>query len=293
MTGGTGFVGSNIVHRAVEAGHEVLTTFRSHRPTGREAYRLDPHLSPHVRAARAYPDSDRLLLERFRHEIPRRVVRRSALLLGLAIVVGACAPSPREATDPFDSVAQLRGHVCGKDMVGTAVVIDRGLLITVAHNVAGARGGLTVTFEDGVGYPATLVGIDIQRDLALLSVPTVERPPIALAETQPGEQGRIIRLRGEGDRAEVPFTDAEPITAVGRNMYDGESDVRRANVRVRATAGAGYSGGPVLNSDGEMTGLVYAAALLEDMTYATAAGEIDLFLASTDPTTEVDTGRCP
>ena len=42
MTGGTGFVGSNIVHQAVSRGHEVLTTFNSYRPTGREPYLLEP-----------------------------------------------------------------------------------------------------------------------------------------------------------------------------------------------------------------------------------------------------------
>ena len=42
MTGGTGFVGSNIVHQALAGGHEVLTTFNSYRPTGREPYRLEP-----------------------------------------------------------------------------------------------------------------------------------------------------------------------------------------------------------------------------------------------------------
>ena len=42
MTGGTGFVGSNIVHQAVEEGHDVVTTFRSYRPHGSEAYALHP-----------------------------------------------------------------------------------------------------------------------------------------------------------------------------------------------------------------------------------------------------------
>ena len=42
-----------------------------------------------------------------------------------------------------------------------------------------------------------------------------------------------------------------------------------------------------------MIGLVYAAARLEDMTYANAAGEIEPFLASVNPATEVDSGRCP
>ena len=142
-------------------------------------------------------------------------------------------------------------------------------------------------------HPLKLVGIDVDRDLALLSVPSTERPAIGFAEPRPAEQGRIIRLRGQGERAEVPFTDAEPITAVGRNIYDEESDVRRANVRVRASVGAGYSGGPVLNSGGQMTGLVYATTRLEEMTYANATAEIDVFLASVDPATEVDPGPCP
>ena len=239
------------------------------------------------------PKPIRLLLERFRLRVLHRIVTAARVLIVLVLVTGACAPSPPESTDPFDSVAQLRGEVCGRPMVGTAVVIGSRLLITAAHNVAGSRRGLTVTFEDGVGHAATLVGIDVDRDLALLSVPTADRPAIVRAAALPGEQGRIIRLRGQGERAEVPFTDAEPVIAVGPNMYDEESSVRRANVRVRAMAGAGYSGGPILNSDDEMAGLVYAAAWFEDMTYANATGEIEVFLASVDPTTQVDSGRCP
>ena len=42
MTGGTGFVGSNIVHQANSGGHDVLTTFNSYRPTGAEPYLLEP-----------------------------------------------------------------------------------------------------------------------------------------------------------------------------------------------------------------------------------------------------------
>ena len=40
MTGGTGFVGSNIVHEAVRSGHEVVTTFRSYQPSSQEPYTL-------------------------------------------------------------------------------------------------------------------------------------------------------------------------------------------------------------------------------------------------------------
>ncbi|MDE0138199.1 MAG: serine protease [bacterium] len=218
----------------------------------------------------------------------------SRLALGLALLVAACgSPEPAIATDPFDAIAQLRGRVCGQDMVGSAVSIDRHYLVTVAHNVAGSEGGLTVTFEDGSEHAATLVGIDFDRDLALLRAPSVDRPILTVARAVAGESGRLIRLRGGQDRAEVPFADADLIVAVGRNIYDEETSVRRDNVRVRAPAAAGYSGGPLLNHHDEMIGVVYATDRIDEITYATAAHEIDIFLEAIDSTTESPSGRCP
>ena len=216
------------------------------------------------------------------------------LALGLALLVAACGASePVVASDPFDAIAQLRGRVCDRDMVGSAVVIDRHYLVTAAHNVAGSDGGLTVTFEDGSGHAATLVGIDVDRDLALLRASSVDRPILTVARAVAGEGGRLIRLRADQQREEVPFADADLIVAVGRNIYDEETSVRRDNVRVRADTGAGFSGGPLLNHQDQMIGVVYAAARLDEMTYATASQEIDIFLESIDSTTESPSGRCP
>jgi dTDP-4-dehydrorhamnose reductase len=41
LTGGTGFVGSNVVHEAVQAGHEVLTTVNRFVPEGPVGYETD------------------------------------------------------------------------------------------------------------------------------------------------------------------------------------------------------------------------------------------------------------
>ena len=218
----------------------------------------------------------------------------SRLAPGLILLMVACgAPEPSIATDPFDAIAQLRGRVCYQDMVGSAVVIDRHYLVTAAHNVAGSEGGLTVTFEDGSEHAATLVGIDFDRDLALLRAPSVDRPILTVARAVAGEGGRLIRLRGGQERAELPFADADLIVAVGLDIYGEETSVRRDNVRVRAHSGAGYSGGPLLNDHNEMIGVVYASARLDEMTYATASQEIDIFLEAIDSTTESPSGRCP
>ena len=218
----------------------------------------------------------------------------SRFALGLILLMVACgAPEPSIATDPFDAIAQLRGRVCHQDMVGSAVVIDRHYLVTAAHNVAGSEGGLTITFEDGSEHAATLVGIDFDRDLALLRAPSVDRPILTVARAVAGEGGRLIRLRASQERAELPFVDADLIVAVGRNIYGEETSVRRDNVRVRAHSGAGYSGGPLLNHQDQMIGVVYAADRIDEVTYATASQEIDIFLESIDSTTESPSGRCP
>lgn len=46
MTGGTGFVGSNIVYEAVRQGYEVATTYRSYRPSGDEPHLFSPAFRP-------------------------------------------------------------------------------------------------------------------------------------------------------------------------------------------------------------------------------------------------------
>ena len=89
----------------------------------------------------------------------------------------------------------------------------------------------------------------------------------------------------EGERAEVPFTEAEPVIAVRPNIYDGE---HAALGQRQDTRRASYSGGPVLNTDEEMIGPVYADPRSEDIAYANTPEEVESFLAETDPTTEAD-----
>ncbi len=234
------------------------------------------------------PDARTISRSRFRRVSSKLFV--AAALVMVALACGASAGS----VDPFDSVAQLRGHVCGRTMVGSAVVIAEDRLLTVAHNVVGStEGEVVATFENREQHPVTVVGIDPRSDLALLSAPTGQRPILGLADPVPAESGRLIRLRQQAMRTELHYTDAELITATGRDLYGEPNEIRRANVRVRAAAGPGYSGGPVLNADDQMTGLIYATARLEDVTYANAAAEVESFLASVDPDTAVDPGPCP
>ncbi len=226
-----------------------------------------------------------------------RPLRVALLPWALAILLPATVMWSGERADPYRSVAQVIGWKCGRNLLASAAAAAPGLLVTAAHNVAGSQGGLSIRFEDGVERPAEVAAMDFDRDLALLSSSGWNRPALGFAPPQPGEAGRIIRLRAQAERAEIPFTDAEVVRAVGRDIYNRRNDVPWFNIRVRVdSGGAGYSGAPALNERGAIIGLVYAKARFQDHMYAAAASEVEAFVAraaARPPGAPVDTGECP
>lgn len=223
--------------------------------------------------------------------------RGAGLPWALAFLLLAAVMWSGERADPYRSVAQLTGWKCGRNLLASATVAAPGLLVTSAHNVAGSEGGLSIRFEDGAERPAEVAAMDFDRDLALLSSSGWNRPALGFAPHQPGETGRIIRLRAQAERAEILFTDAELVRAVGRDIYNQRNDVPWLNVRVRVdSGGVGYSGAPALNERGSVIGLVYAKARHEDHMYSAAASEVEAFLAraAARPSgAPADTGECP
>lgn len=219
--------------------------------------------------------------------LPARV---SALALVAALMATSCAD--RGATDPRDSVALLSGPVCGRTMVGSAVVVGDGRVLTNAHNVAGSAGGLEITFADGGVVPASVVAIDIHRDLALLTADTADRPVMPSGRLETGASGSVLRLDLQAAPTSIPFHDGEHITLVGHDIYDNESDVRRAGLRLAANVEPGYSGAPVLDGDGLMLGVVYAESRASDTVYAVAMDEVTRFIEDAAVVSGIDTGDC-
>lgn len=225
------------------------------------------------------------------------MIRASSALTPVAVLTSvvllvACGGT-QFADQPFTAVARLSGVVCGSEMVGTAVVIRDELLVTAAHNVAGADGPMTITFSDATTHQAVVVGFDIHRDIAFLSTPGMHRLPIRMANPQEGATGKILRLRGPIAEEAVQYSRAEIVTAVGHDIFDDRSDVRRANLRLEAVIGAGFSGAPVLDSDGSLTAMVNTRSRQSALIYAVMTSEIRAAYAETDVAVVVETNRCP
>jgi S1-C subfamily serine protease len=213
-------------------------------------------------------------------------------------IVDVEAGDQRMLTDPDvvaaePAVLKVYGsNDCGRGIEGTGFHYSPGRLMTNAHVVAGVDDPEVVL--PGGAVPAKVVHYDADLDVAVLAfvadgLPTLgfnprvkPRDPVAvLGYPQDGpydvQSGRV--------RAEQRLRSPD--------IY-GEGAVIREVLSLRALVRPGNSGGPVVDSDGSVVGVVFAASVSDGETgYALTADQVTesatLGVRGSDP---VDTGDC-
>jgi S1-C subfamily serine protease len=171
-----------------------------------------------------------------------------------------------------DSVVIIRGVIVQYDVFhsphytqvqGSGFVYNfsgRMVVITNYHVVQGAV-NLTVTFIDGNGYAATVLGSDPYVDLAVLSVnaPSSEFKPLEIVSSSTLKVGDIVVAVGN------PYGLAGSmsigiVSALGRIITEEQtSGYPIANViQTTAPLNPGNSGGPLLNLQGQVVGITTA-----------------------------------
>jgi S1-C subfamily serine protease len=209
------------------------------------------------------------------------------------------ASSPVVA-DIADSVLKVRGRApsCQRALEGTGFVIGDGLVMTNAHVVAGTDDvGVEVVNSRGrtVELGGEVVLYDPAVDIAVLRIPDLDAPTLAFRPqpAQVGEDAIILGYPLDG-----PFTASaakvrQEITLNGPDIYD-ENTVSRNVYTVRAVVRSGNSGGPMIDRDGQVVGVVFGAALDDSETGFVLTNE--QVAASVNPQAqlgaEVDTGAC-
>ena len=160
---------------------------------------------------------------------------------------------PPEATDEVPGKQVERG-------VGTGVVIvDKGVILTNLHVVAGAE-SIRVTFADGLEAPATITALQPENDLAVLQaqklpddlIPATMR---STADLMPGDQVVAVGFPfGIG-----PSVSAGVVSGLNRSFRSPEGKQELGNlIQFDAAANPGNSGGPLINMEGEVLGIVTA-----------------------------------
>jgi S1-C subfamily serine protease len=187
-----------------------------------------------------------------------------------AVVVSALAsatPPPSSASRVYGAVAPSlvevkadRVDTSGKTQPdsGSGVIFDQtGMILTSLHVVKDAT-GIRVVFFDNTEAPAWIVSQDAASDIAVLRP---EELPSQVVPATLGDPGSLHI----GDEAIVignPFgirgsvTDGV-ISGLGRNFKSPKTGQTLSNlIQFDAAVNPGNSGGPLLNRDGEVVGIV-------------------------------------
>jgi S1-C subfamily serine protease len=163
-----------------------------------------------------------------------------------------------------DSVVLLQGTVTDGVVQGSGFVyrfLDRTVVLTNYHVVQGTT-DLSVTFSDGNGYAATVLGTDPYSDLAVVSVtgaPSSELKPINIVSSSTLSVGETVIAIGNPYGLVGSLTTGT-VSALGRTISENSSgQYLIANIIQTSTPiNPGNSGGPLLNSLGNVVGITTA-----------------------------------
>lgn len=192
-----------------------------------------------------------------------------------------------------ESVLKVRStNRCGRGVEGTGFIYDDGLVMTNAHVVAGVDDAEVLLGEETV--PATVVLYDSQLDLAVLALDTGDRPALEFDMTAEAQDAVVIL----GYPQDGPYdAQAARIRAEQRlrspDIY-GNGSVIREVLSLRGLVRPGNSGGPIIERDGDVVGVVFAASVTDDDTGYALTGDDVLETAeeARTRTAEVSTGDC-
>ena len=228
-------------------------------------------------------------------EEPDDAAAPSATTTAPASSTSTAAPSTPAASSASAAVVRLTGTAaqCSQVQSGSGVAVAPDRVLTNAHVVLGVDAPTVTDRARGV-HAARIVHLDTAHDLAVLAVDDANLPVMPVgAELTGGASASVLGYPDGGPFASTPAT----VQAVGEvplgdvltgaasmvDVYTLAADIRH-----------GYSGGPVVDTAGNLAGLVFARAPGSDAVgYALTADTIaPVVAAAPGMTATVPSGDC-
>jgi S1-C subfamily serine protease len=188
---------------------------------------------------------------------------------GIPTLLEGVAPVPAEVPDASvdtpelaaaaASVVRITGtaYQCGQNQTGSGFVVAPGRVITNAHVVAGVNEPV-VEVPGGGALPGRVVQLDMARDMAVIAVDDLEAAPLPLGDELANGTTAAFAGYPAGGPYRIQPASVQGLSPVLVNNIYGADPQPLQIYSLAANVQQGNSGGPLLDLQGRVAGVVFA-----------------------------------
>jgi len=153
------------------------------------------------------------------------------------------------------------GPSLSEEGIGTGFIVDKnGLIVTNSHVVEDPSGEYSIVTNDGQTYEVEKINLDRVTDIAILEITARDLPVIELGDSDNIQVGQSAIAIGNALGKFQNTVTTGVISGVARQLrassyYGAETKIYENAIQTDAALNPGNSGGPLLNSSGQVIGI--------------------------------------